>query len=52
MVQQKIHECEDHFKAIFKHVEDLAKAHNVSNLLFVHRWAKGMGWGGGRPDMG
>lgn len=31
MVQQKIHECEDHFKAIFKHVEDLAKAHNIKH---------------------
>ena len=30
MVQEKIHEAEEHFKKTFKHVEDLAKRHNVS----------------------
>lgn len=31
MVQEKIRESEDHFKAVFKHIEDLAKAHNIKH---------------------
>ena len=30
MVQEKIHEAEEHFKVTFKHVEEIAKRHNVS----------------------
>ena len=30
MIQEKIHEVEHHFKATFKHIEEIAKRHNVS----------------------
>ena len=34
MIEDKIHEFEKHCEKIYKHIEELAKSHNVSFFVF------------------